>query len=186
LKWKVVLGVIILTFLILIPLGNAEVVQLYTPIPEIVKVEPERLPSIHEGESTTLKVTVRNVGTEGGIRISIETDYYSTEPITETYHSFKESEEFTFEFKLHALNVHSDTETTVKVYVEGRGGNVTKFISGRILDVQGYSPTDKVSEEEGNWWLKPSLTPAFTLIIFFIGVLIGVVLIGLRRHHSIT
>lgn len=122
-------------------LADTIIVQLFNPIPVIIDVEPSELPNIEEGESTVFYVEVKNTGTEGTVSISVSSTYYSFNPLTETTKNMDAQELFTFKFEAFALNVEKDTDTTSKILAQGRGGTDTYTLKGKILNVEGYTPT---------------------------------------------
>jgi len=121
-------------------LADTIIVQLFKPVPEIVNVSPSPLPAIDEGKSVDFSVEVKNVGTEGTVDISCASDAYSFNPLTATTRNMQPEETFTFKFRAYALNVFSDKDTTIDIFVQGRGGTDTYNLEGRILNVEGYTP----------------------------------------------
>lgn len=122
-------------------LADTVVIQLFIPNPKIVDVDPDSLPDIDEGESTVFYVKVENTGTEGTVSIAVSSDYYSISPLTETTRNMDANEVFTFKFEAIALSVGKDTDTTLNILVQGRGGIDTYELKGKILDVAGYDPS---------------------------------------------
>lgn len=121
-------------------LADTIIVNLFEPKPEIIKIEPTAIPTIYEGDSFTLAVTIRNIGTEGTISVNLQGERYVANPITETFANFEEDETLTFRWMVYALNVEAETLTQLKVTAQGRGGIVEQTLIGMIKDKPDYTP----------------------------------------------
>ena len=121
-------------------LADTIIVALNKPEPRVISVVPSPLPAIDEGDSVDFSVKVENEGTEGTVDISVSSDAYSFTPLTATTRNMEEEEVFTFKFRAYALNVFADKDTTVNVFVQGRGATDTYILEGQILNVEGYTP----------------------------------------------
>ena len=130
-------------------LADTIIVQLFEPIPQITDISttppatfPYDLPTVKEGESFSLSVTIKNVGTEGTISVNVQSEDYAANPMTEGFADFKEDESFTFRWTVYALNTVGDSPTELKVFAQGRGGTDEKLLEGMKLDVPDYTPPD--------------------------------------------
>jgi hypothetical protein len=156
-------------------LADTVIVHLYEPKPEFVSIEPSPIPAIDEGDHLTLSVTIKNVGTEGTMSVSVQSDRYAANPITQSFADFAEGETFTFRWELYALNVEQDTSTEVLIRAQGRGGTITQTIQGTILEVEGYTPPDPPPPPDP---VSPSPTPSIPWEILILAA-VGVVLVWL-------
>ena len=137
-------------------LADTIIINLFAPKPQIISIIPEEIPPIEEGQKTTLTVKVKNVGTEGSVSVTASSAYYGITPLTSTFRSMREDEVAEFKFEVHALNVEKDTEATIEILAQGRGGIDTKIVKGTILNREGYTPPSPTK----NTWLKIILVDA--------------------------
>jgi hypothetical protein len=182
---KIIVMLISITFIYgilnIIPISLpclAEVVGLDMPKPRIISISPQII-DVKEGEYVQVYVTVINEGTEGYIHIALKGELFAITSLTETERMFKEGEEFTFGFRLYALNVFNDRTTEIIVFTEGRGGSETSKIPAIIRDVEGYSPpTMPQSSEKVKYWFG---LPEFITIIFLVLIIIFILLYKYKK-----
>jgi len=166
-------------------LADTIIVQLFKPVPEIVSVSPSPLPAIDEGKSVDFSVTVKNVGTEGTVDISCSSDAYSFTPLTATTRNMQVDETFTFKFRAYALNVFSDRDTIINIFVQGRGDTDTYNLEGRILNVEGYTPPipDEVPPpEDGDEGGMPGWVLWLTIGCIVAVVMVAVVVYAAKKR----
>lgn len=127
-------------------LADSVVINVLVAKPQIVQVVPDPLPVIKEGEKSSFSVTVKNIGTDGTIRVSVSSDRYSFTPLTDTYKNMKANEQVVFSWDAYALNVEGSTgELSIKMFAQGEGGTATyNYRTLGIENVEGYTPVTPI------------------------------------------
>lgn len=153
-------------------LSTVSLIELTSSVPKAVEqitnidtspppTPPYDLPSIYEGDGFNISITIKNVGTEGTISVSLtSTDYVATSS-TQTFWDFEAGESHTFRWSVRALNTFGDSPTELRILAQGRGGTDERILEGMKLDKPGYSPTDPE---------QPTSTSTFPLEILLIGI----------------
>ena len=163
-------------------MADTIIVNLFEPLPQITAIStnppptlPYDLPTIKEGDSFTLSVTIKNVGTEGTISVNVQSEDYAANPITEGFADFNEGDSFTFRWTVYALNTVGDSPTQLKVFAQGRGGTDERLLEGMKLDVPDYTPPDPPPPPDPT---PPSPSPAIPWEVLLVAV-VGVILVWL-------
>jgi len=162
-------------------LADTVIVNLYQPKPSFTLIDPSPLPAIYEGDDVTLSVTIKNIGTEGTISVTIQSERYAANPITETFADFDEGQSLTFRWQIYALNVESDTSTELTITAQGRGGIVTEVVEGTILDKPGYTPPDPPDPPDPVPPIAPGL-PWGLLLVAVAGIIVVWYLLRRRKR----
>lgn len=156
-------------------LADTVIVNLFNPKPLITQIDPSPLPEVYEGDDFSLAVTVKNVGTEGTMSVTIQSTGIAANPITETFADFDEGMSLTFRWTIYALNVEEDSTRSLTITAQGRGGTVSETLELRILDKPGYTPPDPPEPPDS---VPPSPSPAIPWELLIVAA-VGIVLVWL-------
>jgi hypothetical protein len=127
-------------------LADTVIINVLAAKPQIVQVVPDPLPKIKEGNKSSFCVTVKNVGTQGTIHVSVSSDRYSFTPTTDSWRNMAEGSQAIFGWDAYALNVEGSTgELFIKVFAQGEGGTaIYQYRTLGIENVEGYTPPTPV------------------------------------------